>query len=367
MPEIFSNKYVILAFIAVIPLAWFVTQAALGFAQKFFKKNQLFHDRSMIVRSLRTPLLILLGLIGLHSLLPTLNLSPETKLEISDTIVRLYIAIGAWLVSGLIHLGKFMAYGKFDIASTNNLRARKIRTQFQFLERTANVILFTLGLGLILTTFESVRRIGGGLIASAGIVGIVVGFAAQKTLGTLLAGFQVAFTQPIRIDDVVVVEKEWGVIEEITLSYVVIRIWDKRRLIVPINYFTEKTFENWTRTESDLLSYVFLYFDFSLPLDQVRGYFFEMLKQTKQWDRSVAVVQVVDADDRTMKVRFLMGARNSSESFELGCLVREKIIQHVEQNFPDSLPHVRWPLVSPDLLPPPQIKEQARTAQPPTV
>jgi small-conductance mechanosensitive channel len=179
------------------------------------------------------------------------------------------------------------------------------------------------------------------MIASAGVAGIVIGFAAQKSLGTLLAGFQIAMTQPIRIDDVVIVEGEWGKIEEITLTYVVVRIWDLRRLVVPITYFIEKPFQNWTRTSADILGTVFLHVDYGVPVDAVRGELGRILESSPNWDRKVNVLQVTEARERTLELRALASSSDASKSWDLRCEVREKLVDFVQRNYPESLPRLR--------------------------
>lgn len=279
-------------------------------------------------------------------LAPTLAVLTLVALDISirDTGMltkRLFIAAGVWLAIHLVKLFKIATYVRFDYSHEDNLRARKVRTQIDFVERTVHVVLIFLGFALLLMTFEEVRTIGSSLIASAGIAGVVLGFAAQKSLGTFVSGFQVAFTQPIRIDDVVVIEGEWGVIEEITLTYVVVRIWDLRRLIVPINYFTEKAFQNWTRTEARLLAYVYLNFDYSVDVEDLRRKFTEFLKESKLWDGRVNVLQVSDSSERTLQLRFLMSARNSPQAWDLRCEIREKIVAYVQKAQPHALPRFR--------------------------
>jgi small-conductance mechanosensitive channel len=183
--------------------------------------------------------------------------------------------------------------------------------------------------------------LGASVLASAGVIGIIVGFAAQRTIANLFAGFQLAMTQPIRIDDVVIVENEWGRIEEITLTYVVVRIWDLRRLIVPLSYFIERPFQNWTRAQSDILATVFLYTDYAVPVDAMREELKRILAQAPDWDGKVCVLQVTNASDRSVELRALASAADASKAWNLRCEIREKLIFFVQQNYPDSLPRVR--------------------------
>jgi small-conductance mechanosensitive channel len=200
------------------------------------------------------------------------------------------------------------------------------------------VVTVTVTTAIMLMTFPSVRHIGVSLLASAGLVGLLVGMAARSTLANLIAGFQVALTQPIRLDDSVVVEGQWGWIEEIGTTYVVVRMWDLRRLIVPLTYFIEKPFENWTRTTANLLGEIILYADYRLPVDDARRELRRILESSNLWDKKVSTLQVTDVTEKTMQLRALMSASNASKLFDLRCYVRETMIQYLESNHPESLP-----------------------------
>jgi small-conductance mechanosensitive channel len=190
-------------------------------------------------------------------------------------------------------------------------------------------------------SFDRLRKIGTGLLTGVGVGGIIIGFAAQRSLSSFLAGFQIAFTQPIRIDDVLIVEGEWGRVEEITLTYVVMKLWDLRNLIIPLNYFIEKPFQNWTRTGADLIGTVFIYLDYSVPVDSLRTELSRLLSLTPLWNKETNIIQVTDLTDKTIQVRALVSANNSSEAFDLRCYVREGLLNFVRDNFPGSLPTLR--------------------------
>ncbi|QSP96373.1 mechanosensitive ion channel family protein [Marinobacter salinisoli] len=224
-------------------------------------------------------------------------------------------------------------------------RARKVETQTRFLVRALNILIVIVGLGAALMTFEPVRHVGGSLLASAGVGGIILGFAARPVLGNLLAGMQIALTQPFRIDDVLYVQGEWCWVEEVTATYVVLRVWDLRRLVVPLQWFIENPFQNWSRNSSELLGTVFIRVDYHMPIHPLREEFGRLLRQTSEWDGQVETVQVTDTDDRTMQVRFLMSARNSSQTWDLRCAVREGLITFVQEHYPEYLPRVRARLV----------------------
>ena len=197
-------------------------------------------------------------------------------------------------------------------------------------------------------SFDSIKSVGVSVLTSAGLAGIIVGFSAQKALGTLLAGIQIAFTQPIRLDDVVIVEGEWGTIEEITLTYVVIKIWDKRRLVVPTTYFIEKPFQNWTRTTSDILGTVFIYTDYKMNIDALRTQLTHILKNTELWDGDVNVLQVTNANKDAVEVRALMSAKDSPTAWDLRVHVREELIKFIQKEYPESIPRTRIKLDNPD-------------------
>ena len=270
----------------------------------------------------------------------------EKVLEIALTICF------AWILINTINIAQDYTFHKFDLKKADNLKERKIRTQLQYIRHFVNALIILLTIAAILLSFHSVRKIGAGLVAGVGVGGIIIGFAAQKSLSNILAGFQIAFTQPIRIDDVLVVEGEWGRVEEITLTYVVLRIWDLRRLILPINYFIEKPFQNWTRASSEILGTVFIYTDYSIPVNKLRDELSRLLRESKLWDGKVIGLQITDSKEKTMEIRALMSAANSSDSFDLRCYVRENLINYIQQNYPESLPKTRTEIygsLSPEL------------------
>ncbi|WP_075349963.1 mechanosensitive ion channel family protein [Algoriphagus marinus] len=249
-----------------------------------------------------------------------------------------------WCLLVLIKIGKISLLKQYDINQENNLKARKVYTQINVLEKVANFLIILLGIGLILISFESIRQIGVGLFASAGVAGIIIGFSAQKAIGTLIAGIQIAITQPFRLEDAVVVEGEWGWIEEINLNYVVVRIWDQRRLILPSTYFLEKPFQNWTRTSADIIGSVFIHTDYTIPFEELRKELDRILEKTDLWDKKVKVLQVTDAKEFTVESRILVSARNSPTAWDLRVYVREKMVEFVQKNYPESLPKTRLSL-----------------------
>ncbi len=289
----------------------------------------------------RKPSRILFPLFMLNLMAPSIRL-PEGALELLTHIISLlFIASIAHLLISLIYLLRDFLLSRHDIGLQDNLSARKVYTQVRVLEK---VLLFVVALATVafmLMTFDGVRQIGMSILASAGIAGIILGLAAQKSIGTLLASIQIAVTQPIRIDDVVIVEGEWGRVEDITLTYVVIRTWDLRCLILPIAYFIEKPFQNWTRKSSDILGTVFLYTDYTVPIEAVRQELLRLVKTSGLWDGKVCGLQVTDCKPNVMELRLLISASDSSKAWDLRCLLREKIVAFIQENYPASLPRVR--------------------------
>ena len=297
--------------------------------------------RSFITH-LSRPLNHFIPLLTLNILLPYLALKDVYELDIRRWLGILLLISFASLLMNAIKILEDYVYHKYDFNKENNLKERKIRTQLQFIRRMANIIIILITLSLILLSFDSVRKLGTGLLTGVGISGIIIGFAAQKSLGNLLAGFQIAFTQPMRIDDVLVVEGEWGRVEDITLTYVVLNIWDQRRLILPINYFIEKPFQNWTRNTSEILGTVFLYVDYTVPVDVLREELTRLLSGSPLWDKRVGILQVTDVKEHTVELRALVSARNSSQAFDLRCYIRENLVKFLGENYPDSLPKNRY-------------------------
>ena len=224
-------------------------------------------------------------------------------------------------------------------------KARRVETQTRFLVRGLNIVIVLIGLGLALMTFESVRQIGTSLLASAGIGGIILGFAARPVLSNLLAGMQIALTQPFRIDDVLHVQGEWCWVEEVTATYVVLRVWDLRRLVVPLNWFIENPFQNWSRNSADLMGSALIWVDYAMPIQPLRDEFARLLRDSPDWDKVTESVQVVDAGEKAIQIRFLMSARDSSTLWNLRCHVREGLIHFIQTQFPEHLPRFRaqWP------------------------
>jgi small-conductance mechanosensitive channel len=310
-------------------------------AFRFFARYWASFQIRSILKHLSKPVGFFIPLLLLNAALEVMRLSTPVKNQLNRLVeVALTINFAIILISTINVLQDF-AFHKYDLNKEDNLKERKVRTQLQFIRKFVVVLIVLVTTAIVLLSFESMRKVGAGLLTGVGIGGIIIGFAAQKSLGNLLAGFQIAFTQPIRIDDVLVVEGEWGRVEEITFTYVVLNIWDQRRLILPITYFIEKPFQNWTRVSAELLGTVFLYLDYTIPIPPLRDELTRLLAQNPLWDQRVNVVQVTDNKEQNVEVRFLMSAKNSSQAFDLRCYVRENMIAYIRENYPDGLPKTR--------------------------
>jgi small-conductance mechanosensitive channel len=275
---------------------------------------------------------------GIHCLL---TLPPETAQLLRKTGEVLFVVSIAWAIIAVVRIAKNQLLKNYDITVADNLKSRKVYTQYNILERILIFIIIIISVGIVLMLFESVRSVGVSIFASAGIAGLIIGLAAQKALGSILAGLQIAITQPIRLDDVVIVENEWGWIEEINLTYVVVRIWDKRRLVVPSTFFLDRPFQNWTRTSADILGTVFIYTDYSIPFEPLRKELTRLLESNPNWDGKVNVLQVTDSKENTLEIRALMSSPTSPQAWDLRVYVREKLVEFIQREYPQCLPRTR--------------------------
>ncbi|SBT04980.1 conserved membrane hypothetical protein [Candidatus Accumulibacter aalborgensis] len=270
--------------------------------------------------------------------------APDSLFLINPLRHLLSIALIAVLTFLCIRLVKGMAEAVISLHPADiadNLRARSVHTQARVLSRTVMSLVGLVGVASILMTFPGVRQIGASLLASAGVAGLVAGIAARPVLGNLIAGLQIALTQPIRIDDVLIVEGEWGKVEEITGSYVVVRIWDERRLIVPLEWFIQHPFQNWTRSTSQLIGTVLLWVDYAMPLEPLRQELERVCRAAPEWDGRVCLLQVTETTERAMQVRALVSARDASNAWDLRCRVREALVVFVQEGYASYLPRLR--------------------------
>ncbi|MET0327459.1 MAG: mechanosensitive ion channel domain-containing protein [Luteimonas sp.] len=297
--------------------------------------------RARIAQVVAVPAAVGLPLLFLSLALNATPIDPELLGQL-----RHWIAIGGmlcltWLVARAVGAVEERILLEHPVDVEDNLAARRVQTQARVISRVIQAGVVLVGVALALMTFPQVRQVGAGLLASAGIIGLIAGVAAQPVFGNLIAGLQIALAQPIRLDDVVIVEGEWGRIEEITSTYVVVRIWDERRLVVPLQWFISNPFQNWTRTSAQLLGTVFLWLDHRAPVPAIREALQRICEADPRWDRRVCVTQITETDRHTIEVRLLVSARNSGELFDLRCAVREQMLAFLDRTHPEALPRLR--------------------------
>jgi small-conductance mechanosensitive channel len=276
------------------------------------------------------------------------QVSPNVQAIVRQGLIMALVVALGWLAVGCVYVFQAAVLRNYDLSAENNVRARRIHTQFQLFRRVFITFIVIVDIGALLWTFNDPRiwHYGSGLLASAGIASIIVATAAKSTVANLLAGLQIALTEPIRIDDVVVVQGEWGRVEEINSAYVVIRIWDLRRLIVPLSYFIENSVQNWTRQSADIMGTAFLYVDYSIPVEDLRQQLNAIVHASPLWDKKVCGLQVTNLSEHSMELRCLVSSRNASENFDLRCLVREQMAGWIQQNYPTAFPITRLSAIS---------------------
>jgi small-conductance mechanosensitive channel len=280
--------------------------------------------------------------------LPATPFNTDTTLIVAKLLVLATIVLIGWAAIAAVNMTGDIYLRRFRLDVADNLLARKHLTQVRVLSRTINTILLLLTAGAALMTFESVRQYGVSLFASAGVAGIVAGLAARPVLSNLIAGVQIATTQPIRLEDQVIIENESGRVEEITSTYVVVRLWDLRRMIVPLTYFIEKPFQNWTRETTNLIGTVLFHVDYTAPVERIRAKVVEITQASQLWDGDVLKLHVTSATDRSMELRVIASARTSGDTFDLGCEIREKLIGWMQREIPTALPRMRQETVMSD-------------------
>ncbi|WP_230420604.1 mechanosensitive ion channel family protein [Actinomadura soli] len=297
----------------------------------------------LAARRVAAPAFAFAAVVGCNTAMPYRLLADPAESAVRQVLRIAAIGATTWLV---LRIGYALSDPPLErlmrIEGDRNRRARKARTQMLLLRRIAAVLIVVLALGAALFTFPGVRAVGAGVLASAGVAGLVVGIAARPTLGNLLAGLQLAFSDALRLDDVVVVQGEWGRVEELTLSYVALRLWDDRRMIFPVSYFTEQPFENWTRHSSRLLGSVDLHVDWSVPIEELRAELYSALRDNPLWDRREWILQAVGVQPNGLvTIRAMMSAADSASTWDLRCDVREHLISHIRDRYPEALPRFR--------------------------
>jgi len=327
----------ILAIAVLIALAlhgWMQKLARGAFANRYPYVYSTFNQTRGLSR-------LALVIVAMIIAIPVAPLESDTAPLLARLMAVAVIGLVGWAAIIALHIAAELYLRRYRLDVDDNLLARKHNTQVRVLSRTVDVLLVMLTMSAALMTFPAVRQYGVSLFASAGVAGIVAGLAARPVLSNLMAGVQLAMTQPIRLYDSIIVENEYGTVEEITSTYVVVKLWDLRRMIVPLTYFIEKPFQNWTRETSALIGNVMLYVDYTAPVDAIRANFNEILKQSDKWDGKTASLQVTDFKEGTMELRLLMSARSAGQTFDLRCEVREKLIDFLQKEHPEALPRAR--------------------------
>jgi small-conductance mechanosensitive channel len=322
-------------------IALLLHAALLWLARRVMGERQTF--LRTVLAATKGPTRLGLLLIALAIALPMTALPGATASVLARFLTLATICLLGWIALTALHIGADLYLRRFRLDLADNLLARKHITQVRVLERVLEVVIVLLTIGFALLTFDSVRQFGVTLFASAGVAGIIGGLAARPVLSNFFAGIQLAVAQPIRIDDSVTVENESGTIEEITFSYVVVKLWDLRRMVVPLSYFIEKPFQNWTRTGSgELIGSVFFYVDHSAPVETIRKKLADIAGQSTLWNGKVLSLQVSDCKETTIELRALLSADNASALWDLRCDVREKLIDFLQREYPAALPRRRY-------------------------
>jgi len=323
-----------------VGVALLVHAVAFWIASRWAARTKFEGDEA-VVRRMRAPMLLLLPLMAVLAVRPGLSLPEGPDEALRRLLAVLTIVAATWATVRLIGAVAVAVMRKHRVDVPDNLEARRVHTQLRVIARILSFVVVIVGASAILMTFPSVRQLGASLLASAGIAGLVIGLAAQRVLGNFIAGLQIALTGPIHLDDVVVIDGEWGRIEEIATTYVVVRIWDERRLIVPLSRIIEQPFQNWTRRTSQVLGTAFVHADYAVPVQRVREELERIARESPLWDGRLAKLQVTDAKDRTLELRALVSAGDASKAWDLRCEVRERLIDFIRREFPHCLPRVR--------------------------
>ncbi|MCO5732015.1 mechanosensitive ion channel family protein [Rhizobium sp. SSA_523] len=325
--------------IAAVLIGWLVHRIVFRGLTRFAANRDLFW-RSLVSRTEQPLRLAIVTWV----MAPAVSIAPLSAQETSiirHMLLLCFIILIGWMSRTTLHIWTTVYLRRFKLDAEDNLLARKHVTQSRIMERVAATLIIAFTLSAALMTFPAVRQYGVSLMASAGVAGIVLGLALQPVLKNLFAGIQLAITQPIRIDDALLVEGEWGKVEEITSTYVVVKLWDWRRLILPLGYFIEKPFQNWTREGSSLIGTVMIYLDYTVPISVLRRKVEEIAAASPLWDRDVVNVAVTDFKENVMEVRILVSAGDAGRAFDLRCEMREKLIAFIQQDYPGALPRVR--------------------------
>lgn len=341
MPDLSLSNISLAAWFSIavsVAVAFLIHWALYGIAMRLVRRSRV---EPTLLPAIFHPTRWLVVLLALSAGVKSIELGPRVSDIWSIGSRMVFALLMGWLILRGMGAAKTMFERGADISVEDNLKARRQRTRIGILYRIAQCVVGFLVIAMMLIAIPGVRTIGVSLMASAGLAALAVGAAAQPALKNLIAGVQMAFSEPVRLDDVVIVEGEWGRIEEIKLTYVVIRIWDDRRMVVPVSYFLEKPFQNWTTKTSDLLGTVFFHVDPAADVGRIREVFVDAVKANGRWDGRVAILQVTEHRPEALELRGLLSARNAGLAFDLRCEVREAVMDHLRRDMPDALVRVR--------------------------
>ena len=337
LPEWLVITLIVAGFVFI---GWAANQLVFSLLKIAVRKKDVFW-RGVVARA-RLKVRIAVMIIAMALAVTVSPLAPEPSLVIRKALLVGFILTIGWIINGAVEMWAVVYLRRFNMAAEDNLLARKHVTQARILQRVATLLIGVVTLGLALMTIGAVRQWGLSLLASAGVVGIVAGLALQPFLTNMVAGIQIATAQPIRLDDAVIVEGEWGTIEEITSTYVVVKLWDWRRMVLPLTYFISKPFQNWTRETSRLIGTAMLYVDYAAPMDRLRAELERICRASPLWDGDVISLQVTEITDRVAQVRCLASARNAPTAFDLRCEIREQMLAFMRDECPEALPKDRY-------------------------
>jgi small-conductance mechanosensitive channel len=332
------------AVLAAALLAFFLTAAVHRVTTRFGRRSVFLAD---LARQAHRPFQVAVVVYAVQQAVRSTGGAFPGRTGVLHALVLVVIAAVAWLIAAVLLAGEDVALTRWRTDVPDNVRARRLHTQVVMLRRVTVAAIVLVTIGVMLMTFPAVRAVGGGVLASAGVISVVAALAAQSTLGNLIAGLQLAFSDALRLDDVVVVEQEWGRIEELTLSYVVVQIWDDRRLILPTSYFTTKPYQHWTRENAAVLGTAEFDVDWRVPVEALRAELTAVCEATELWDRRVCVLQVTEAIEQRIRLRALVSAHDAGTLWDLRCLVRERLVSWLVANHPEALPRWRAELTQP--------------------
>jgi small-conductance mechanosensitive channel len=337
---------VCLILVVALLLAWGAHAALHALTCRFLKDR--YEILYPIVMRTRNIVRFAVVVLSVSALLPFAPIPKTLNDDAHRVLLAAFIVLAGWIVIVAVNMALDHYSRGLRIDGTDNLMARRAVTQVRILKRAVDVLLVVITAGIALMSFESVRQFGISVFASAGIAGIAAGLAARPVLSNLVSGVQLALTQPIRYGDLLVVEGNFGEVEEIDSTYVVLKLWDLRRMVIPLTYFFEKPFENWTRTSAAMLGTVFLYVDYQTPVEAVRDKLDELVRHSPHWDGQVAGLVVTDAREQTMELRATVSAADSGKLWNLRCEIREKLLAYIRDEFPEALPRRRTEAVAAD-------------------